>query len=85
MTQFTLLQVIERSAEITASRLGHLLAIDATTLTRTLRPLQRPVLERGSSDAGVEALLDFQELSSGPATPALLDDAGVGSNPGTTE
>jgi len=47
--------------------------------------LQPPVLERSSSDAGVEAFVDFQELSSGPATPALLDDTGVGTNPGTEE
>jgi len=41
VTQFTLLQVIERSRGITASRLGDFLAIDATTLSRTLRPLRR--------------------------------------------
>ncbi len=35
------------------------------------------------SNAGVEAFVDFQGLSSGPATPASLDNAGVGTNPGT--
>jgi len=45
--------------------------------------LQRPVLERTPSNAGVEAFVDFQRLSSKPATPALLDNAGVGTNPGT--
>jgi len=45
--------------------------------------LQPPVLERTPSNAGVEALVDFQRLSSKPATPALLDNAGVGTNPGT--
>ncbi len=45
--------------------------------------LQPPVLERTPSNAGVEAFVDFQRLSSKPATPALLDNAGVGTNPGT--
>ncbi len=47
--------------------------------------LQPPVLERTPSDAGVAAFVDFQGLSSGPTTPALLDNAGVGTNPGTEE
>lgn len=40
-TQLTLLQVLERSTRITSARLGALLAVDATTLSRTLRPLER--------------------------------------------
>lgn len=40
-TQLTLLQALERGEGITPSRLGMQLAIDATTLSRTLRPLQR--------------------------------------------
>ena len=40
-TQLTLLQALERGEGITPSRLGRQLAIDATTLSRTLRPLQR--------------------------------------------
>jgi DNA-binding MarR family transcriptional regulator len=40
-TQLTLLQALERGEGITPSRLGVQLAIDATTLSRTLRPLQR--------------------------------------------
>src|SRR5437016_9554163 len=45
--------------------------------------LQPPVLERNPSNAGVAAFVDFQRLNSKPATPALLDNAGVGTNPGT--
>jgi len=45
--------------------------------------LQAPVLERTPSNAGVEPLVDFQGLSSERATPASLDNAGVGTNPGT--
>jgi len=33
--------------------------------------------------ADVEAFVDFQGLSSEPATPASVDNAGVGTNPGT--
>lgn len=40
-TQLTLLQALERGEGITPSRLGVQLAIDATTLSRTLQPLQR--------------------------------------------
>src|SRR5436309_15510236 len=45
--------------------------------------LQPPVLERTSSNAGVAASVDFQGLSSEPATPASLDDAGAGTIPDT--
>jgi DNA-binding MarR family transcriptional regulator len=38
-TQFTLLQVLDRRGEMTQGELGGLLAIDSTTLTRTLAPL----------------------------------------------
>src|SRR6266853_2178553 len=44
-----------------------------------------PSLERTPGNAGVEAFVDFQRLSSGPTTPASLDNAGVGTNPGTDE
>ncbi len=40
-TQFTLLQVLDRNTWITPSRLGEQLAIDNTTLSRTLRLLAR--------------------------------------------
>ncbi len=40
-TQFTLLQVLEAVGKTTQGRLGDLLWIDSTTLTRTLRPLLR--------------------------------------------
>ncbi len=44
-----------------------------------------PVLERTPSDAGVEAFVDFQRLSSEGATSASVDNAGVGTNPGTAQ
>ena len=40
-TQFTLLQVLSMKGELTQGQLGHLLAIDSTTLTRTLGGLRR--------------------------------------------
>src|SRR5713226_4282683 len=45
--------------------------------------LQPPVLEPTPSNAGVAALVDFQQLSFELPTPAVLDNAGVGTNPGT--
>src|SRR6266704_4143588 len=47
--------------------------------------LQPPVLERTPSDAGVGGFVDFQGLSFQSPTPALLDNAGVGTNPDTEE
>src|SRR5439155_1051072 len=47
--------------------------------------LQPPVLERTPSNAGVGPLVDSQGLTSERGTPASLDDAGVGTNPGTEE
>ena len=40
-TQFTLLQFLSRFGEVSQGRLGELLAIDTTTLTRTLEPLRK--------------------------------------------
>jgi DNA-binding MarR family transcriptional regulator len=40
-TQFTLLQAIHRSGEVVQGRLGEMLALDSTTLTRSLAPLIR--------------------------------------------
>lgn len=37
--QFTLLQVLASAGPLTQGRLGNLLALDTTTLSRTLRPL----------------------------------------------
>jgi DNA-binding MarR family transcriptional regulator len=50
LTQFTLLMTLEITGEITQKALGGILAMDSTTLTRTLRVL----IERGwiGSDAG---------------------------------
>ena len=39
-TQFTLLQALERMGTSPQSALGELLALDSTTLSRTLRPLE---------------------------------------------
>jgi DNA-binding MarR family transcriptional regulator len=41
LTQFTLLQVLERAGEMTQGRLGEQLCMDSTTLTRTLAPMIR--------------------------------------------
>jgi len=42
ITQFTLLQVLDRTGEpMTQGALGELLAVDSTTLSRTLTPLER--------------------------------------------
>jgi DNA-binding MarR family transcriptional regulator len=41
VTQFTLLQVLATAGEIPQGRLGRFLALDSTTLTRTLAPLQQ--------------------------------------------
>jgi len=40
-TQFTLLQVLGQTGEITQGRLGEVLSFDSTTLTRTLANLRR--------------------------------------------
>ena len=45
-TQFTLLQVLERRGETRQDELGEFLAIDSTTLTRTLAPLSKQGLLR---------------------------------------
>src|SRR5205809_5810058 len=42
-----------------------------------------PRFWRTPSNAGVAAFVDFQALSAERTTPASLDDAGVGTNPGT--
>jgi DNA-binding MarR family transcriptional regulator len=41
VTQFTLLQALQRMGPSPQAALGELLALDATTLSRTLRPLAR--------------------------------------------
>ena len=40
ITQFTLLQVLRRAGPLTQGSLGEVLAMDSTTLSRSLRPLQ---------------------------------------------
>jgi DNA-binding MarR family transcriptional regulator len=37
VTQFTLLQAMELASNLTQGRLGELLSLDSTTLTRTMR------------------------------------------------
>jgi DNA-binding MarR family transcriptional regulator len=51
-TQFTILQVLERTGEITQGDLGELLATDSTTLTRTLHIMLRHgwIAERRGDD-----------------------------------
>jgi DNA-binding MarR family transcriptional regulator len=41
MPQFTLLQTLATTGSVTQGRLGQILVLDSTTLSRTLRPLQR--------------------------------------------
>lgn len=50
-TQFSLLMVLSRAGETTQSRLAEMLAIDSTTLTRTLAPLRRKGWVRGTPGA----------------------------------
>jgi DNA-binding MarR family transcriptional regulator len=38
--QFTLLQALEQAGPVTQGRLGEALALDSTTLSRTLKPLE---------------------------------------------
>jgi DNA-binding MarR family transcriptional regulator len=40
-TQFTILQVLERVGEVSQGRLGEMLAMDSTSLTRTLAIVRR--------------------------------------------
>lgn len=47
VTQFTLLQVLHRAGPIRQGDLGEALALDSTTLSRTLRPLLRAGWIRG--------------------------------------
>lgn len=52
-TQFTVLQVLARAGEVSQGALGRILAMDSTTLTRTLDILDRNgwiVKREGSSD-----------------------------------
>lgn len=41
ITQFTLLMALDRTGEITQGKLGKVLALDSTTLTRMLEPLKK--------------------------------------------
>jgi DNA-binding MarR family transcriptional regulator len=51
-TQFTILQALERSGEVSQGRLGEMLAMDSTSLTRTLAVMRRAgwVAERRGED-----------------------------------
>jgi DNA-binding MarR family transcriptional regulator len=51
-TQFTILQALSLAGEVTQSRLGEMLAIDSTTLTRTLQIMVREgwIAERRGED-----------------------------------
>lgn len=52
VTQFTILQTLERTGEVLQGRLGELLAMDSTSLTRTLKIMVRQgwVAERRGKD-----------------------------------
>lgn len=51
-SQFTILQVLSRTGEIMQGQLGEILAMDSTTLTRTLAIMRREgwILERRGED-----------------------------------
>jgi DNA-binding MarR family transcriptional regulator len=51
-TQFTILQVLERAGEVSQGHLGQMLALDSTSLTRTLKIMarQRWISERRGED-----------------------------------
>jgi DNA-binding MarR family transcriptional regulator len=51
-TQFTILQVLSRAGEVSQGELGRILAMDSTTLTRTLRIMSRErwIAERRGKD-----------------------------------
>lgn len=51
-TQFTILQALSLAGEVTQSQLGEILAIDSTTLTRTLQIMDREgwIAERRGED-----------------------------------
>jgi DNA-binding MarR family transcriptional regulator len=52
ITQFTILQVLARAGEVTQGRLGEMLAMDSTSLTRTLGIMRRRgwIVERRGED-----------------------------------
>jgi DNA-binding MarR family transcriptional regulator len=51
-TQFTILQTLARTGEVTQGRLGEILVMDSTTLTRTLRIMRQEgwIAERRGDD-----------------------------------
>jgi DNA-binding MarR family transcriptional regulator len=61
-TQFTILQALDLAREVTQRRLGQILALDSTTLTRTLRIMARAgwIAERRGADRR-ERLLTLSE------------------------
>jgi len=74
IAQFTLLQALAHVGPITQGRLGRLLALDSTTLSRTLRPLEaKRWLRCGSGKDRRERQLELTEAGRsqlGRATPA---------------
>ena len=60
IAQFTLLQALSHVEPITQGRLGRMLALDSTTLSRTLRPLEaRRWLRSASGNDRRERLLEL--------------------------
>ena len=62
VTQFTILQALDMAREVTQRRLGQILALDSTTLTRTLRIMTGTgwIAERRGADRR-ERLLSLSE------------------------
>lgn len=50
VTQFTILQALSLAGEVSQGELGQLLAMDSTTLTRTLRLMRQWIEERPGKD-----------------------------------
>jgi len=63
IAQFTLLQALAHVGPITQGRLGRLLALDSTTLSRTLRPLEAKRWLR--SESGTDRRERRLELTAG--------------------
>jgi DNA-binding MarR family transcriptional regulator len=71
-TQFTILQVLSRAGEVSQGKLGQILAMDSTTLTRTLKIMSREgwITERRGHDRR-ERLLRLSKAGSDQFNRAL--------------
>jgi DNA-binding MarR family transcriptional regulator len=73
ITQLTILQVLARAGEVSQGRLGEILAMDSTTLTRTLGILHRRewIAERRGEDRR-ERLLRLSKAGEGKLKRATI-------------